>query len=235
MLSEIRLGMNTIRFSIISSQIQVNDNIPQSVLQKGSINASSIAGAPEIEQFCEHLVVGAVDNTWTPNIDDDTIQEALPEIRDQHSSFCDRITAAAQGQFSVINVENDNQFNVKVDIIDPSQKTVHLVGRVYYLICHAGVNKEMGISDILRRTILFVEVISGDKTEEQSLLQLFVCMKAIAFHIHKHILFGLVIDKQFTRCRLVKYRGEVCCSDGIFPPSQLAKLAEIVKTHYMTL
>jgi hypothetical protein len=135
-----------------------------------------------------------------------------------------------------------------------------LTARADYLILpKAFAHKNQELLQVYLQTVLFVEVVSGNKTEQESVWQLlttlkvsvhgFICAwvsklgvlphfltptypsppQAVSVHIAKRVrLYGVVVDKQFTTARLVKYHEHGCYQDSIFHPSKLQQVCSLL-------
>ena len=86
----------------------------------------------------------------------------------------------------------------------------------------------MPIVEILKYTIVFVEVESGGKGLELACLQLMTSLLCIAHFTGKGCLYGVVITKNFDQARLIKFDRQGCFADGIFHPSQLGKVTDMI-------
>eukprot|EP00808_Paulinella_micropora_P023105 g42572.t1 len=175
-----------------------------------------------ITTFISNQVLGLIDYTWKVNLDEfASVDQEVKNFADftQHSDL-----------YAALNVENDNQYNIKVNIQDSKKNVVHLTTRPDFLILpKAYATKNQRLDQVYLQTILFVEVISGQKTEDESLRQLLTTLRAVAAHTAKHArLYGIVVDKHFTQARLVKYQFYACFSDGTFHPSRLHGVCEML-------
>jgi hypothetical protein len=130
--------------------------------------------------------------------------------------------------YAVLNVNNDNQFNVKVDIQDANLNTIHLSARVDFLVVPRMVNKQMALVDIFSYTIAFIEVESNGKGLELACLQLLTSLKAISHLIGKRTLFGIVISADFDEAQLIKHDYHGCFTNGTFHPSMLNAVVSII-------
>eukprot|EP00808_Paulinella_micropora_P032164 g47113.t1 len=211
---------------VFHSDILIQTEIPAEIRQRHSIHGSWVGTNTKegkaITTFISNQVLGLIDYTWKVNLDEfASVDQEVKNFADftQHSDL-----------YAALNVENDNQYNIKVNIQDSKKNVVHLTTRPEFLILpKAYATKNQRLDQVYLQTILFVEVISGQKTEDESLRQLLTTLRAVAAHTAKHArLYGIVVDKHFTQARLVKYQFYACFSDGTFHPSRLHGVCEML-------
>eukprot|EP00808_Paulinella_micropora_P024064 g55962.t1 len=211
---------------VFHSDILIQTEIPAEIRQRHSIHGSWVGTNTKegkaITTFISNQVLGLIDYTWKVNLDEfASVDQEVKNFADftQHSDL-----------YAALNVENDNQYNIKVNIQDSKKNVVHLTTRPDFLILpKAYATKNQRLDQVYLQTILFVEVISGQKTEDESLRQLLTTLRAVAAHTAKHArLYGIVVDKHFTQARLVKYQFYACFSDGTFHPSRLHGVCEML-------
>eukprot|EP00808_Paulinella_micropora_P031934 g78798.t1 len=170
------------------------------IRQRQSIHGSWVGTKTEegkaITTFISNQVLGLIDDSWKVNLDE------FASVDQEVKSFADFTKHSAL--YAALNVENDNQYNIKVNIQDSKKHVVHLTTRPDFLILpKAYATKDQRLDQVYLQTILFVEVISSKKTEDESLRQLLTTLRAVAAHTGKHArLYGIVVDKNFTQARL---------------------------------
>eukprot|EP00808_Paulinella_micropora_P031420 g43386.t1 len=211
---------------VFHSDILIQTEIPAEIRQRQSIHGSWVGTKTEegkaITTFISNQVLGLIDDSWRVDLDQ------FASVDQEVKNFADFTKHSAL--YAALNVENDNQYNIKVNIQDSKKHVVHLTTRPDFLILpKAYATKGQRLDQVYLQTILFVEVISGKKTEDESLRQLLTTLRAVAAHTGKHArLYGIVVDKSFTQARLVKYHFYACFSDGTFHPSRLHDVCEML-------
>eukprot|EP00808_Paulinella_micropora_P031194 g58405.t1 len=187
---------------VFHSDILIQTEIPAEIRQRQSIHGSWVGTKTEegkaITTFISNQVLGLIDDSWRVDLDQ------FASVDQEVKNFADFTKHSAL--YAALNVENDNQYNIKVNIQDSKKHVVHLTTRPDFLILpKAYATKDQRLDQVYLQTILFVEVISGKKTEDESLRQLLTTLRAVAAHTGKHTrLYGIVVDKSFTQARLVK-------------------------------
>lgn len=219
---------NTVRqfaSGFLQTDIRVDGEIPAS-LRDGTIRASSVGGKSEHAQiltnFLQAQVLRKIDDTWHPF---DMPSECKPLVQNDMRTLKLEVEKDDVG---LMVLEQDNQFNVKVNIVDSAQNRCHFTSRVDALVLanrKLADTKEDSIQNILQYAMLFVKVESGNKGMESAMVQLLACLTAIACVSRNQFLYGVVIDKHYSQARLVKYYSKCSFSDGMFHPSQLGKVA----------
>eukprot|EP00971_Amphidinium_carterae_P109763 2174313-Amphidinium_carterae.1 len=125
-------------------------------------------------------------------------------------------------------IENDQRFTVQVKVQDTSDASFVLKARPDALIMptpDVANSTNHSIDELVAQTILFVEVVSGNKSVEHAQLQLFTAMKSMAVHFQHNRLYGAVIDTHFSEASLTRFYGTSCESDGRVPVANLGIVA----------
>jgi hypothetical protein len=216
----------------LSARIIISTEIPKSLLE-GSIHGSNVGGSGEkgnaTTEFVQNQLLVIIDEKWeTPALPADVVD--IP--KNMKLSKLQRELAflkVAVGKFGVIDVNNDNQFNIKVDIQDAVKEVVHLSTRVDYLIVPSdNINKDMPVVDILQYAVVFVEVESSGKGLELAGLQLMTSLLAISHFIGKRRLYGIVVSADLSLAQVIKYDHRGCFTDGSFHPSKLESVVQMI-------
>eukprot|EP00808_Paulinella_micropora_P011275 g13282.t1 len=211
---------------VFHSDILIQTEIPAEIRKRQSSNGSWVGTNTKegkaITTFISNQVLGLIDDSWKVNLDE------FASVDQEVKNFADFTKHSAL--YAALNVENDNQYNIKVNIQDSKKHVVHLTTRPDFLILpKAYATKNQRLDQVYLQTILFVEVISGEKTEDESLRQLLTTFRAVAAHTGKHArLYRIVVDRNFTQARLVKYHFYACLSDGTFHPSRLHDVCDML-------
>eukprot|EP00808_Paulinella_micropora_P017617 g26012.t1 len=185
---------------VFHSDILIQTEIPAEIRKRQSINGSWVGTNTKegkaITTFISNQVLGLIDDSWKVNLDE------FASVDQEVKNFADFTKHSAL--YAALNVENDNQYNIKVNIQDSKKHVVHLTTRPDFLILpKAYATKNQRLDQVYLQTILFVEVISGEKTEDEWLRQLLTTLRAVAAHTGKHArLYGIVVDRNFTQARL---------------------------------
>jgi hypothetical protein len=228
---------NRVTFALLSgalsSRIIIQTEIPSALLD-GSIHGSKVGGSGDesdrITTFVKNQLLPKTEEWQTPvlpvqvnsNINLNT-SEAGKNAREL------QYLRKAVGSFGVVDVNNDNQFNIKVDIQDSKKQSTHLTARVDFLVVPSKlIDKAMPILDIFKSTVVFIEVESGSKGMELAELQLMTSLMAISHLIGNGCVYGIVITANFDLARLIKFDRMGCYSDGTFHPSQLGAVATMI-------
>jgi hypothetical protein len=216
----------------LSARIIISTEIPKSLLDS-SIHGSNVGGSGDLgittTLFVKNQLLCFTNEEWeTPDLPADVVD--IP--KDMQVSKLKRELAYLQtavGKFGLIDVNNDNQFNIKVDIQDAAKHVVHLSARVDYLIVPSdNINKDMPVVDILRYTIVFVKVASGGKSLELAGLQLMTSLLAVAHFIGHRQLYGIVVSADLDTAQIIKYDHHGCFTDGTFHPSKLETIVSML-------
>lgn len=207
--------------------------IPQSLRDSGSIHGSRVGGngdeAKATTEFVQNQLLQYTEDDWTPApLPLDVVDIPWNRALAKNQRELAYLSAAAPG-FHVMNVNADNQFNVKVDIQDSNRDSVHLSARVDYLVVpSANIDKQMPLVEIFRYTIVFIEVESNKKGMELAELQLMTSLLAVSHFIGHMRVYGIVISADFDKARLVKLDQHACFADGYFHPSVLGAVVEMI-------
>lgn len=226
----VRQEVNELKRGFLGSEIIIDSRIPEEFLgeRAETLKASSVGRNVNLTSFLKAQVIKSIDEDWKPF---DMPAEAVPNINNTH----DLKQVVEKAGLGYMSVENDNQFNRKVNIRDSSGESCHFCSRVDGLIL---ANKELAdskkdsIENIMQFAVAFVEIENDGKGMEASQIQLLSSMMAIATSIQKKFLYGVVINKTFDQARLVKFYFECCCADGCFHPAALGKVANLIMSQH---
>ena len=226
----VRQEVNELKRGFLGSEIIIDSRIPEEFLgeRAETLKASSVGRNVNLTSFLKAQVIKSIDEDWKPF---DMPAEAGPNINNTH----DLKQVVEKAGLGYMSVENDNQFNRKVNIRDSSGESCHFCSRIDGLIL---ANKELAdskkdsIENIMQFAVAFVEIESDGKGMEASQIQLLSSMMAIATSIQKKFLYGVVINKTFDQARLVKFYFECCCADGCFHPAALGKVANLIMSQH---
>lgn len=213
-----------------SSRIVIPTEIPAALLEKESLNGSQV-GRTDCDaetMFIQNQLLPVINTDWAPNVALPADMNPLIRLEGKRAAHHLRYLAAAVEVYSVLDVGNDNQFNFKVDIVDAKRAVLHLSCRVDFLIVPRGISKLLPILEILNYTIVFIEVESSNKGMENACLQLLTSLLALAHVTGKQQFYGIVISADFTQAQLIKFEHHGCYKDGIFHPSKLNEVVEMI-------
>jgi len=159
--------------------IRINTCIPHR-FRDGSVLASDIGKDPDLTSFINTHVLGVI-QYWKPE------GITIPaECDPQGQSKVAVIEALALNGIDYMDMSNDNQFNVKVNIRDPDNRVCHFTSRVDGMISvRQMARKSDSIENLIEGCLVFVEVVSGQKSMDDSEIQLLACLKGIAAKICK--------------------------------------------------
>ena len=182
----------------------------------------------DLTAFFRTHVIRTVDEDWKPFT---LPAEASPTLYNR----CELEKALEKGNSAYMNIESDNQFNIKVNIRDPQFQKCHFVSRMDGVILpHKAMTnpKDDTLRNIVQYAVAFVEIESGQKGMDNAEIQLLSSLMAMAACFQHQCLYGVVIDRTFTQARLVKYYQHCCLADCTFHPSALPQVArQILASH----
>jgi hypothetical protein len=217
----------------LSSRIIIQTEIPPALLDN-SIHGSRVGTSGDesarITEFVKNQLLPKTEEDWkTPDLPADTDPCIALDSKLRKNVRELKYLNEAGGEFGVMDVNNDNQFNIKVNIQDSKKQTTHLTTRVDYLVVASkAIDKNMPVLDILKYTIAFIEVESGDKGMELAELQLMTSLMAVSHFVGSGCVYGVVISANFDQARLIKYDRLGCFADGTFHPSKLGAVIGMI-------
>ena len=231
-IQEILSKMNELKHGFLGSEINIDGRIPDELVGAGdtvpSLKASLVGQDVNLTRFLRDQVIKNINEEWTPF---ELPAEAGEDIRTAH----DLKLVVEKAGLGYMRVENDNQFNRKVNIKDSFGRRCYFVSRIDGLIVANPIlanSQADSIENIMKQAIAFVEIESGEKGMENAEIQLLSSMMAIAASIQKNFLYGVVINKTFDKARLVKFYLECCCADGCFHPAVLGTVGVQLMTKH---
>mmetsp|Transcript_17229 Transcript_17229/g.40078 ORF Transcript_17229/g.40078 Transcript_17229/m.40078 type:complete len:384 (-) Transcript_17229:41-1192(-) len=235
-LEEMQSSIADIKDAVLRGRMQytifVQTNIPGGLLEiDRSAHASAIGAdrsAAALTAFLKDHVIRTIYWNWHPLDGHAAVDEARPIANE------DELKAAVEESsfFGYVKVGYNNNFNVEATIQDPAGQQLILKARVDALIVQnqdPQILQNMAKTALIKSTLLFVEIESGEKGMDNATLQLLAAMKAMAAQQGMSRLYGVVVDRLFTQARLVKFERDACVQNGIFHPSQLGRVATIVQ------
>mmetsp|Transcript_60535 Transcript_60535/g.144239 ORF Transcript_60535/g.144239 Transcript_60535/m.144239 type:complete len:356 (-) Transcript_60535:68-1135(-) len=218
-----------IQRGFVQYTIHVQAEIPADLLggETHTVHASDIsASSPGLTAFVRDQVIRTIDRDWEP-LAGHNVDEAFQIACE------DELKAAVMktSYLGYVKVGNSNNMNVEATIMDPSGKFLILRGRVNALLVQnkdPQILQNMSKTALIKSTVLFVEIESGNKGVEMATLQLLATLKATAANLGMTRLHGVVINSDFSQATLVKFERDGCVQNGIFHPSQLGLVGTIV-------
>jgi hypothetical protein len=113
-------------------------------------------------------------------------------------------------------------------IIDEKESHVLTKSRADFMIVRKEIGEQKKLVQ-LKEAIVHIEVKSGGKSDEASIEQLSLNLLSISHEHDKEILYGVVIDPEFTNAFFTKVFKKKRFRDGSFHPSRIDEVAQMIE------
>eukprot|EP00971_Amphidinium_carterae_P276947 5496369-Amphidinium_carterae.1 len=187
--------------------IIATEDIPDELLQdeKKTVNISDVGKVALLTRFFKDGVIGDMVE-WVPPFE--LPSEVDPTIRDEIHNLANLRALLEEHQLSLKIIETVDKFTAKYQVRDKRHNSITCVGRLDALVLPENVAEDntLSVAAYFQRTLLFVEVESGQKGEEAAVTQ---CLMSLAVLAHQYSFTevkGLVIYSGFQTAKLLRYK-----------------------------